>query len=188
MRKRATVIGIVIALVALVALAGGWAAFAQSPTATPPAKAAPGTWGEFGRGGMRVGGMHRGGMDQTALAAAASALGMSADELSTQLWGGKTLADLATSKGVDLQKVKDAVTAAETAATKASIEQAVKDGTLTRDKADWLIAGLDKGYWGGQAGPGFFGKSGNMGGRGGKLGRFGGPNAQPTAQPSGSSS
>ena len=33
-----------------------------------------------------------------------------------------------------------------------SIKQAVADGKMTQDKADWLIIGLDKGYL---DGPGF---------------------------------
>jgi hypothetical protein len=81
---------------------------------------------------------------------------MTADELSTQLWGGKTLADLAEAAGIDLQDVRDAVNAALEAAQRDAIEQAVEDGTLTREHADWLLQGLDNGYLGGH-GFGHFG-------------------------------
>ena len=117
---------------------------------TPPPPAANGWHGGkmgFGRG---LGG-------QVGLDAAAEALGMTSDELSTQLWGGKTLADLVDEAGVDLQTVRDAVESAQEAATRDAIQQAVEDGTITQDHANWLLEGLDNGYWGGfGGGPGGF--------------------------------
>ncbi|MEK7323642.1 MAG: hypothetical protein AAB217_00110 [Chloroflexota bacterium] len=110
----------------------------------------------------------RGLCGQAGLEAAAEALGMTADELSTQLWGGESLANLADEAGVDLQDVQDAVTAACQTATRDAIEQAVTDGSLTREHADWLLEGLDKGYWGGNSGGFGFGPRG-FGGHG----RFG---------------
>jgi hypothetical protein len=106
-----------------------------------------------------------------ALEAAAKVLGMTADDLSNQLWGGSTLAALAEQKGVDLQQVRDAVSAAHKAQTKTAIEQAVTEGTMTREKADWLLTGLEKGFWGGQGDRGMLGGPGGFGGRGGRLGR-----------------
>jgi hypothetical protein len=101
---------------------------------------------------------------EAALEAAAEALGMTADELSTQLWAGESLADLAEEAGVDLQVVQDAVTAANLEAQREAIAEAVADGTITQAHADWLLEGLDNGYWG--AGSGFgFGPRG-FGGRG----------------------
>ncbi len=115
----------------------------------------------------------RGLHSQAALEAAAKALGMTADELSAELWGGKTLADIAEAKGVDIADVKAAVEAAQIAETKTAINQAVTDGTITQAKADWLIEGLDKGYWGAGAEGGFgFGMGPGMG-HGGPRG--GGP-------------
>ena len=114
-------------------------------------------------------GFGRGLCGQAGLEAAAKALGMTADELSTQLWGGSSLADLAEKAGVDLQDVQDAVTAACQQATQDAIEQAVTDGTLTRAHADWLLEGLDKGYWGGNGGgfgPRGFGGFGGFHGHG----------------------
>ena len=55
---------------------------------------------------------HGFGLGQAELEAAAKALGMTTDELSTALQSGKTLEQLATEKGVDIQKVKDAINAA----------------------------------------------------------------------------
>jgi hypothetical protein len=116
-------------------------------------------------------GFGRGLCGQTGLEAAAKALGMTADELSTQLWGGETLSSLAEKAGVDLQDVRDAVNAACQQATRDAIEQAVTDGTITREHADWLLEGLDKGYWGSGVGGFGFGPHG-FGGHGG-FGRSG---------------
>ena len=117
---------------------------------------------------------------QAALAAAAKALGMTTDELSAELWGGKTLSDIAAAKGVDIATVKAAVEAAENAETKTAINQAVTDGKITQAKADWLIEGLDKGYWGaGVQGDFGFGMGPGMGGPGGHGGMRGGPMGVP---------
>lgn len=83
----------------------------------------------FGHGGPGMMG-HRGGGHH--LDAAATALGMTADDLRTQLQSGKTLAQVAKDKGVDPQKVIDALVADENA----EIDQAVKDGRLTQAQAD----------------------------------------------------
>lgn len=134
--------GALIALL-LVGLAGGWmVASAQESTSTSNA------FGPFGWGGRGRGlGFGQGFGGQAGLEAAAKALGMTADALSTQLWGGRTLADLADKAGVDLQTVRDAVDAACQAATKDAIEQAVEDGYLSREQADWMLEGLGQGFF-----------------------------------------
>ena len=141
-------------------------ALAQDET---PAPETNGFYG-WGRGfGPGLGG-------QAGLEAAAEALGMTTEELSNQLWAGESLADLAEEAGVDLQDLRDAVEAAQQEATRAAIEQAVEDGNLTRDHADWLLEGLENGYWRG------FG-----GGRGGFHGhgfRGFGPPAETQSTPS----
>ncbi|RKP53046.1 hypothetical protein D7Z26_15025 [Cohnella endophytica] len=68
----------------------------------------------------------------TDFTAAGTLLGLSADEVKTQLKAGKSLADLAKEKGVEAQKLIDAQAAAITS----SINQAVKDGKLTQAQAD----------------------------------------------------
>jgi hypothetical protein len=109
---------------------------------------------------------------------------MTADELSAELWGGKTLSAIADEKGVDIADVQAAVQAAQIAETKTAIAQAVTDGTMTQDKADWLIEGLDAGYWGAGANGAYgggdfgFGMSGPGGHGGPGMGR-GGPMGAP---------
>lgn len=128
MRKYLKVM-IVVGLVALMALAGTSVAFAQGP--------------KMGGEGRGLGRTH---LSSAAMEAVAKELSMTADELTTQLQGGAILADLADKAGVDLQKVRDAATAAETQAATEAIEQRVTDGQLTREQADWLLQGIEQGY------------------------------------------
>lgn len=72
------------------------------------------------------------------LEAAASALGMTEAELRTELRDGKTIADVAKARNVDLQKVIDAIVGSA----KTRLAQAVTDGKLTQAQADERIANL----------------------------------------------
>ncbi len=94
-------------------------------------------------------------LDTAELDAAAKVLGMASSDLSTQLQNGKTLSDLATAHNVTLQSVQDAITATRRAEMTTQINDAVKAGTLTQDKANWLLEGLSKGYLDGPDGFGF---------------------------------
>jgi hypothetical protein len=111
----------------------------------------PFPFGERGPGGP---GGPRGGhiLDGAALEAVAGALDMSTDELSAELQAGKTLQELADAAGVDIQEVHDALQAVRETDMRERITQAVADGTMTQEKADWLLEGLDKGFL---DGPGF---------------------------------
>ncbi|MBC7236671.1 MAG: hypothetical protein H5T69_12600 [Chloroflexi bacterium] len=140
--KKHLKLALIVALSAVLLLAGGTAVWA---------------WGPGGGRGWPGG--------SNGLEAIAQALGMTADELSAKLQAGEKLADLAEAAGVDLQTLKNAADAARQAAVREAIEQAVKDGKLTREQADWMLQGLEQGY-----GPGGFGRRGFMfpffGGRG----------------------
>jgi hypothetical protein len=117
-----------------------------------------GRGGPGGRhGGARIAGLHQAMRD-----AAASALGITSDELSSALRGGQTLAELAAANGVGEQAVIDAALAA--ADTK--LDEAVAAGTLTQEQADAIYARLEA------AGADLLGHAG----RGGPGGR-GGPRA-----------
>ena len=77
---------------------------------------------------------------------------------------------------MDLQVVQDAIQAAQREEIRARIAQGVTDGTITQEKADWLLEGLEKGFLNG---PGFgfgFGPHG--------LGPGESPSTQPTQTPS----
>jgi hypothetical protein len=82
------------------------------------------------------------------LDAAAEALGMTPEDLSAEFRQGKALAQLAVEKGINPAIVQQAVQAAIKAGPRAAIQQAVADGLLTQDNADWLLQGLEKDYWG----------------------------------------
>jgi hypothetical protein len=70
------------------------------------------------------------------LDAAASALGMTGDELRTALQGGQSLAAVAQAKGVDVAKVVDALVAQM----KAHLDQRVASGKHTQAEADQMLA------------------------------------------------
>jgi len=160
-------------------------AFAQDDT-TPAAEMA------FSHPGGKGPGRGLGG--QVGLEAAAEALGMTAEELSAELWAGKTLAEIAEGKGVDLVELHETVQAAVQAemevlrarkveAMREAFGQALENGTITQDHYDWLIEGLDNDYI-----PGFgFGDRGRF--RGGFQGQglrdFGQPGFAPQLDPSG---
>ncbi len=130
-----TTLVVVVGLVAAVGVS-----LAQGPTPTPSAKPGMG-WFGFGFG--------MGGQDRwAAFDAVAQALGMTPDQLFTELHSGKTLADIEKEKNVDAQTVTNAVAAARKDAISKAIEQAVTDGRITRAQADWLEQGLSQGWLG----------------------------------------
>lgn len=124
-----------------------------------------GPGGIAGPKGMPRGG--RGGSSETL----AEMLGMTTEELATQFWGGRTLADLAEAAGVELADIREAVQAEQQAAMIEAIEQAVEDGTLDEAEAEWRIEGIENGYGRGPAGAAPM--TAPMAGPGGH-GRFGG--------------
>jgi polyhydroxyalkanoate synthesis regulator phasin len=91
----------------------------------------------------------------------AEQLGMTSDELQAELEAGKTIAELAEEKGVDLD-------AARIEAMKERIQQAVEDGTLTQEQADWLLEGLEQGFMPGTHGFDFGPPGGHFRGFGGR--------------------
>lgn len=100
-----------------------------------------GRWPAWGMGpwGFRHGGWFRHGwmkgLHGASLDAAAGALGLSRQELMTQLQDGKTLGQIADARGVDRQRVRDALVAAY----KQKLDDAVKNGRLTQQQADRLL-------------------------------------------------
>ena len=100
------------------------------------------------------------GLGQAGLEAAAEALDMTIEELTTALKSGKTLEQIAEDAGVDFEDVQTAIQAAHATQMRERIQQAVEDGTITQENADWLLEGLDKGFIGM---PGGFGLGGSHG-------------------------
>jgi hypothetical protein len=156
--------GLLLALV-VIGVIGATNAYAQNQTRTLLHGGGPGGGHGLGLEGLQ---------------AAAKALNMTTDELITALQSGKTLEQIANDAGVDIQDVQDAVQAEREASLRERIQQALDDGTITQEHADWLLEGLDKGFIGGDSGFGFgFGPGGPHG-----HGLFGTPpNQTPTAEP-----
>ncbi len=152
-----------LAALLVVGVVGATGAFAQGSTTTPVPNQGRGPGDGHGRG-----------LGTAELEAAAKVLNMTTDELSTALQSGKTLEQIATDKGVDFAKVQDAIQAAHVTELRDRIQQALKDGQITQENADWLNEGLDKGFIGV---PGAFGFGGPHG-----HGFGPGPQAQPTQQ------
>ena len=108
--------------------------------------------------GRGPGGGH--GLGLAGLQAAAEALDMTTDELITEIQSGKTLEQIAEEAGVEVADVQAAIQEAHQSAFRNRIQQAVDNGTITQEHADWLLEGLEKGFIGGAGGFGF-GKHGN---------------------------
>jgi len=163
--KKSVLIGGLLVALLVVAVIGATSAYAQSPSSAALHGRGPGD----GRGPLGGAGLE----------AAAQVLGMTTDELTTALQSGKTLEQLATEAGVDVQDVKDAIQAVHATEMRERIQQAVDDGKITQENADWLLEGLDKGFMGGFGGFGLGGPHGPG---------FGpGPDQAPLAQPTQSS-
>ena len=126
------------------------------------------------RGGMTARGAMRPNLECTA-----DALGLTVEQLQAKLDDGMTVAEVADELGVDLEA---ALEAARQAQQIECIDQAVEDGTMSEEQAEWLLEGLDKGYLGrgGMMSPG-----GPFGGGGMRRpGGFGGfPNRAPAPAP-----
>ncbi len=113
---------------------------------TPPTFGPGGMWGSdndgYGRNGMMGGGMmggrgHFGGgmMDGfSMLDIIAQELGLTVDEVQTELASGITIAQLAENHDVAVEDLIAAVSAAH----QAQLNQAVADGWMTQEQADWM--------------------------------------------------
>jgi hypothetical protein len=129
--------GLLVALV-VIGVIGATNAYAQEPASAPLHGRGPG-----GRG-----------LGLEELQITAEALNMTTDELIDALRSGKTLEELATEAGVELEDVQDAIQTARATNMRERIQQALDDGTITQEHADWLLEGLEKGFIGGPGGIG----------------------------------
>jgi len=147
-KKYLIVIGGLLAALLVVGVVGATSVYAQEPANVFQHGRGPG-----GRG-----------LSGEALEAAAEALGMTTDEVTSALQSGNTLQDLADEAGVDIADVHAAIQAVHVAEARERIAQAVEDGTMTQTQADWMLEGLDNGYMmGGGFGNGFGGPRGGFG-------------------------
>ena len=154
---------ILLVIVAVVTLALGTAsvAYAQSPTQAP----GTGTGWMGGRGSQSgLGGANtltgEGILHDYMVAAYADLLNISAADLEVRLDSGETMAQIALSEGLTIDQFRTMMVEARTQA----IDQALNDGVLTQDQADWMS----------QRGAGRMANGGGM--RGGGQGQYADPN------------
>jgi uncharacterized membrane protein len=120
----------------LAGVAGVTIVSADEPTPTFPA---PFGWGSRGFGW--AGGMW------TLFDAAAEALGLTPEGLFAESHGGKSLDEIAEEQGVEVDAVQEAMNAARAEAMQQAIMQAVEDGKISQEQADWMLEGHEKGFF-----------------------------------------
>jgi hypothetical protein len=133
----------VIVAVVVIAFGTTTAVFAQSPTPQ-----GPGTQVGNGRGGWNDRGSRGAMLDQNRLqledallhdefvAAFADALGLTVDEINTRLDEGESLMQIILSTGLDFEAAR---TVFEDVRTQV-LEQAVVDGIISQEQADWMLS------------------------------------------------
>ncbi|HJS19705.1 MAG TPA: hypothetical protein VJ785_13230 [Anaerolineales bacterium] len=134
--------GLLVALLAAVVV-GATSVYAQDPSGALVHGGGPGGGRDLGLAGLQ---------------AAAEALDMTTDKLIAELQSGKTLEQIAEEAGVEYADVQAAIQTAREAEIRKRIQQAVDNGTITQENADWLLEGLEKGFLGGPGGFGFGGR------------------------------
>ena len=140
--RKILIIGTLVGVVVL-ALGAAGLAFAQSETPPAPPNPSysgfgPGTMdGRGGFGGMMGGNRTdvEGPLHAYMIAAFAEALGLTPEELETRRDGGETLWQIAEAQGISSEDFATLWTDARTAA----LEQAVSDGVIAQEQADWMI-------------------------------------------------
>jgi hypothetical protein len=176
--KKLLIIGILMGVVVL-ALGLAGLAFAQSPTPEPDQYPGfgPGMMGGYGgmmggRGfGWRADGEY-GPMHEYMELAFAKAFDLSEEEIEERLEAGDTMWQIAEDLGYSQEEFAELMVTARTEA----LNQAVEDGLLTREQADWMIARMAQRQASG-FGPGSGGclGGGRMGGARGGFGWRGNP-------------
>jgi len=73
-------------------------------------------------------------------------LGLTSEELKAAIEDGKTIQELADEAGVDLEAYRGELQLARQGDLKTRIDEALANGEITQDQADWLLEGLEKGY------------------------------------------
>jgi len=175
-KKRLMILAGAALAVVLLGVAVAVPAFAQEPTTPETCDC-----GGFGRG---YGGM---------LDILAEVLDMTPEEIFAELEAGKTIAEIAAEQGVELAELVDALIAPHAEA----LAQAVEDGRLTQEQADWLLEHMREGLeWrlsnnvfgfggfgmgGGHRGGGRSSGHGTMRGRSGSFNRPSAPFVAPSS-------
>ncbi len=166
--KKIIAIGIV-AMMAVLVFGFAGLAFAQDGTPAQPAPLNPDAPGIGQMRGGRWGGQAMAGangpLHEAVIAALAEAFGMAPETLQARLDGGETLWQVAESLGWNSDQLQAAMLSARSAA----LEEAVTNGLMTQEQADFMAQRMNQG-WPEGYGPG----SANCDGTGQQMGRQGG--------------
>lgn len=158
-KKRLMIVTGVLALVAVLGVVTVGGAFAQTSTPGTETQTTPDV--DRPQRGLPAFGFGMRGGSTESFDAVAEALGLTPTQLFEELDSGKTLSEIAEAQGVDLTAIEDVMKTSRTEAMKDRIAQAVEDGTMTQEQADWLLLGIEKGWTSGGRSFGF-----DFGGRG----------------------
>lgn len=131
-------------IVGMFVLALGAAGLAYAQTQTPPSGDTPygygmmggrGFRGGFGGGMMGPGGGAYGPLHEYMFQAMADAFGLTEDELEARHADGETMWDLAEEQGLTAEEFQAKMTEARSEA----IDQALADGVLSEEQAEWML-------------------------------------------------
>jgi hypothetical protein len=136
MKKYLAVAGVMVAVAAIALFAVGSAVAADDDPPSPP-------FAGFGPGGC---GMWGGGGNWDVFDTIADAFGMTPTELFEALHDGSTIEDLAEAKGVDLDELQGTLASLRQDREREKIQEAVENGEITQEQADWMLEGLENGY------------------------------------------
>jgi len=141
-KKRLMVLSTVaLAALLLVSMAGATFVSAQENDLAKAEAGANGRWGRFSLGWR----------SWAVFDTAAEILGLTPDGLFAELHDAdKTLTEIAEEQGVDTEALQEAMNASRAETMRERIQQAVEDGDITQEHADWLLEGMDNGFTGGE--------------------------------------
>lgn len=136
MKKILVIAGITVAVAAIAFVAVGSTVAADDNPPLPPV-------GGFGPGGC---GMWGGGGNWDAFDTIADEFGMTPTELFEALHDGSTIEELAEAEGVDLDDLQATLGDLHQERARERIQEAVENGDITQEQADWMLEGMENGY------------------------------------------
>ncbi len=84
--------------------------------------------------------------DWTVFDAIAKTLKLTPTQLFEQLHSGKTLQEIATAQNVEMTAIQQAIKDARLAQARDAIQKALESGKITKERAEWLLKGLENGW------------------------------------------
>jgi len=165
-------LAVAFAVIAITLVVGSGSVFAQS-TNPPTADDTPSYFGMGRQGGrgMMGGGLYiqngtEGPMHDAMIEVFSDQLGLSVDEINTALAEGKTLGEIALEQGLTVEEFQAIMLEARDT----TLENAVAEGLITEEQADWMSERGSRMMGGALSGGTRFGRGGSTGGFYGRSG------------------